>query len=322
MTDKPGWPDPTKAEDDLSKSEIKKRKRILFRAKVEEARAKRAAWEAGQSKKPPPPGADDKRKALIEADAELYTEYHKAVAQVATDTIQRARSGVEFVEKATVAILGVYTGVLGVVFSVTDNPLPSVGVIPAFFFALSIALAAVYLAFVKQADPPPGRETSSIIKHNQDLRTAFFVRWTMAIVRNKKSAARISVAALIAGVLFLPSPFLSIPDDRDLSVAERRVEDLQDDVADLTLPAAPAIGGAATDEMRLAAYQALLDNYTSRVDAAVADLQAAQETLADLQEQQTTSVFWLTSQVIWIAAGVAVILAVFAPLVYGWLRDP
>jgi len=51
------------------------------------------------------------------------------------------------VQKAAAAIAALYTPLLGVVFSVNDNPLPSRGVIPVLFLGLAILSSTAYLAY-------------------------------------------------------------------------------------------------------------------------------------------------------------------------------
>ena len=99
-------------------------------------------------------------------------DFFKAIYEVQKGSIDRVRSGAEFVEKAAAGILAVYSAVLGVVFSVSDKaPLPVRGLIPAIFLALALVLAAFFLALPKGivkvgtpadtvTDPVSGSKTS------------------------------------------------------------------------------------------------------------------------------------------------------------------
>lgn len=155
--------------------------------------------------------ANELRKAQWDAEHQLHKAYHDNLAEVAKGSIERAQKGAEFLEKAALSIAAIYTGLLGLVFSVTDRPLPRRGVYPAIFFGLAVASAAAYLAFLRKADTVSGRKGGSTLRTTQENRTFFFVDWVMAGVFNKRYALRVGVLALMFGVAFLPAPFVAEP---------------------------------------------------------------------------------------------------------------
>jgi hypothetical protein len=63
-------------------------------------------------------------KAERDADLGVEEEYYKAVFEVAKGSIDRARSFAETVQKATGAIITLYTAILALAFSVSERPLP------------------------------------------------------------------------------------------------------------------------------------------------------------------------------------------------------
>ena len=91
------------------------------------------------------------RKSESDLEVELRKQFHSTIIEVAKGGIERARDSAKYVQTAATAIMAVYTGVLALVFSVTDNPLPLRGAWAAVFLGLAIALATAYLAFHHRA---------------------------------------------------------------------------------------------------------------------------------------------------------------------------
>ena len=135
--------------------------------------------------------------------------YFEAAFEVAKGSVDRARAGAEFVEKAAAAIVTIYTGALAVAFSVADNPLPLRGLIPATFLGLAVALAAFYLAYpsvdVKWSTVPTGAKKSDPVAW-----FTAFQAWMRGIVLRRSNLLRASLMALLFGVLFLPTPFVKV----------------------------------------------------------------------------------------------------------------
>lgn len=256
---------------------------------------------AGELTKLKQQSAVDLRKAQWDAEHALHKAYHDNVAEVAKGAIERSRKGAEFVEKAALAIVGIYTGLLGLVFSVTDRPLPRRGVYPALFFGLAIAAAAAYLAFLRRADKVPGRKPGSTLRETQENRTFFLSDWITAVIFNKRYAMRVSVLALMVGVAFLPAPFVAEPEATANAAAVGAVdppvpdEDIEDQA------------------QRAARFEADLRIYENAARAAIrAGTLRSSEELESAAEGGESLWLWA------LIGGLAFCLT--APLLYGWIR--
>jgi hypothetical protein len=141
----------------------------------------------------------------------LQQSFHENLAEIAKTSLERARSAAELVQKAAGAVVTIYTGLLALVFSVTDNPLPARGTIPALFLGLAIALSTAYVGYLTRAKDTPGPRPHSSARLYQLRRTATFIIWVRQSVLNRAYWLRGSVISLGFGVLFLPLPFLNVP---------------------------------------------------------------------------------------------------------------
>ena len=173
---------------------------------------------------PPVPDASDAGAALerykarltahqkvLDAELGALTAYTDALVEVAKGSIERARAGADVVQKAAAAIAGVYTTVLGVAFSVTENPFPSRGLTPLILLGLAIVLSTAYLAYLSRGRKSAGGFTpSGYPRENMILRVNAFVGWTRAIVRRRSYLLQASVVALALALPFLGAPFISI----------------------------------------------------------------------------------------------------------------
>lgn len=139
---------------------------------------------------PPPPPEDS---------------FYLAAYEVTKASVTRARAGAEWVEKAATGILALYSGALTVSFSVTDNPLPLRGVIPAVFLAMALVFAAFYLGFPSQ--------WTSISPPQESTKQAWFAefgRWMEELVNRRTNYLRASLVALAFGAVFLPAAFVHV----------------------------------------------------------------------------------------------------------------
>ncbi len=145
------------------------------------------------------------------ADRASSAAYCQAVIELAKGGLDRVRGAAEFVQKAAAAVFALYTGALTVSFSVTDEPLPSRGILPSVFLGFAIVLATAYLAFLTRgqvvAHPKPadGRAQAEL------NRAAAYVHWVNESRLARAWMLQSSVIALAIGVLVLPAPFLRLP---------------------------------------------------------------------------------------------------------------
>lgn len=242
--------------------------------------------------------ASDLLRAQRSAEEELNKLYHSTIATVATGAIDRARDSAKFVQTAATAVFALYTGLLGLVFSVTDNPLPLRGIWAGVFLGLAVALATAYLAFLKRPAPLPLSLPGRSLTQLQHARTAYLTRWVNAAVNNRRWALRASVVSLAFGVGFVAAPFLS-------SGTRTPVPELP------SPPAVPAAVAAdiAPEAVRLFALE--VDDYERAVEARRRALDAAASEAADLagRERALDAVFALLA-----ALALATVLA--GPAVY------
>ncbi len=153
----------------------------------------------------------DAAKAIETLNNQYDTSYFQAVLDIEKGAIERSRSAADLVQKAAAAIGGLYTGVLGVSFSVTNKPLPPQGFIPAIFLGLAIALSTAYVAYVsKPSDVSLNPlHTSPPMRMQRHINN--FFRIVSSAVQRRGYWIRASVLALGVGVITLPAPFLAVP---------------------------------------------------------------------------------------------------------------
>jgi hypothetical protein len=149
------------------------------------------------------------QKSRWDAEAELGKLFHQTIAEVAKGSIERSRDSAKYVQTASTAVVAIYTGILGLVFSVTDNPLPVRGVYAAVFLGLAIALATAYLAFITKPRAPALYPGGSSLTEMQLYRTGYLTKWVNATVHDRRWAIRASVLSLAIGVAFIPAAFVA-----------------------------------------------------------------------------------------------------------------
>ncbi|HWM19950.1 MAG TPA: hypothetical protein VNO51_09695, partial [Ilumatobacteraceae bacterium] len=141
-------------------------------------------------------------------DRELRTLFHTKITDVASGAIDRSRDSAKFVQAAAAALMGAYTALLGLVFSVTGRTLPLRGVYSAVFLGVAIAMAVAYLAFLRQRSAINAYEPSTSLAETQLRRTSNFVEWMNAAVASGAWALRAAVIAFGIGVAFIPAAFV------------------------------------------------------------------------------------------------------------------
>jgi hypothetical protein len=164
-----------------------------------------------QPKEIRPQSEIDAAKAIQALNSQYDTTYFAAVLEIEKGAIDRSRSAADLVQKAATAIGGLYTGVVGISFSVTAKPLPPQGFIPAIFLGLAIAMSTAYVAYVSkpsdvELDP---LHTSPPMRMQARINNFFSI--VSSAVQRRGYWIRASVVALGVGVFTLPAPFLSTP---------------------------------------------------------------------------------------------------------------
>jgi hypothetical protein len=144
-----------------------------------------------------------------QADYAMQAAFYQKILDVASSGIDRARDSAKYVQVAAAGITGVYTAMLGLVFSASDKPLPLRAVYPAFFLGLALALSVAYLSFLKgpSTTPPPSPGLS--LEDTEVERVVWFTGWVAKAVAARRWALRAAVLSFAAGIAFLPGPFIS-----------------------------------------------------------------------------------------------------------------
>lgn len=140
----------------------------------------------------------------------LDQKLHETLYTVSTGAIERARAGATFVQTAATAIGGLYTGILGVIF-VSDTAVPFRGFAPTLFFAIAVAFATAYLAFVNKVQPIARPTLYGSPAEDIWQRTNFLARYARTIVLQRAPLLRAAVVSLAFGVFLLPAAVFQIP---------------------------------------------------------------------------------------------------------------
>jgi hypothetical protein len=183
--------------------------------------------------------------ASYAAENAIDAEFFKSVFAVAQGSIDRARAGADTVQKAAAAIAALYTPLLGVVFSVSDNPLPSRGVIPVLFLGLAILSSTAYLAYQTRAAAVGVLEPKGSTFERNIERARSFIEWTRKAADHRSYLLKVGVVALAVGIAFLPAPFVSFQIGSDTKDEESAAATA---ITIPTEPVWPEVGTEAGDE--------------------------------------------------------------------------
>lgn len=201
------WPEPPEitgtAADELAS--------MLYRARLDAhlAREERAATHAETERARVAEADEARRTAAYAAHEAVLKAVVDARLTAITAATERAASAAEFCRNAAAAVVTLYTGLLGLTYSIEDGtPLPTTGAAPSVFLAASLVLASAYVAFLT-----PGRKTiepqpHSALSVQQKLTIDAYAQWVDELVSRRSWALRGAVLCLGAGVVLLPAPFL------------------------------------------------------------------------------------------------------------------
>ena len=150
--------------------------------------------------------------AEVQAGTELNAEYFKVDLRGWQGNAGAVARRATSVQTAAAAIVTLYTGLLGVTFSVSDRPLPPRGAVPAVMLGLAIVLATFYVAYLGRAgrDWVEADTASSLPRAAEQRRAVAFLQWMRESALRRAYFLRASVLALGFGVMLLPAPFLSV----------------------------------------------------------------------------------------------------------------
>jgi hypothetical protein len=243
------------------------------------------------------------QKSQWESEFALAKSFHEKMAELAGGSIERSRDSAKYVQTAAAWIATLYTGLLALVFSVTENPLPLRGVYAAAFLGLAVALAAAYLAFISNPGKTPIYKGGASLAEQQLNRTGFLIKWVNDSVRDRRWAIRASVVCLALGVAFIPAAFVAHSHP----------------VKPPEAPAAPAIPTGISPEVSAAAVK-LFDAQIKGYEAAVAARnkairESSTQTASVSDDEQTTNTVALVLFI------VGLVVALAGPWLYGKAFD-
>lgn len=185
----------------------------VFDARVDAAAAQDAARQAAATAadQAEENGFRSTAAASRAADLANLQTFYEGLSTLAIGSVERTVAGAEVVQKASAAIVTLYTGLLGFVFVASDNPLPARGVLAPIFLGLAVVLSTAYLAYVgvaKESTPSPlpaqGVEPKVLARLNATVAAA------SKVATRRSYLLRSSVIALGVGLVYIALPFLSI----------------------------------------------------------------------------------------------------------------
>ncbi len=164
-------------------------------------------------------------------------------------------------QAASTAIAALYTGVLGLVFSLTGTPFPLRGLVTPLFLGIAVVLSTYYLAFIlpgyKVRRDPPGAKRLGPNVYDRILAVGEAVDRT---VGRRSWAIRASVAALAVGLFGMALPFIT-PATFEQAKASSAAS-----VIHLPDPPKVAPGERGAVDLAKIKYQAEVDYYAKHAD--------------------------------------------------------
>lgn len=164
----------------------------------------------------------EKSKALFDEQIALRKAYYDATFEVAKGAIERSRAAAELVQKASSAIVVIYSAVLGFVFSAQGNPLPWRGLLSVFFLGLAVWLSTMARTFLPHGELPtfdkdlephyPLRRLDQAppVDFGGDSLANNFLRWSRGVSQRGSAWLRASVIALGVALVFMPIAFINL----------------------------------------------------------------------------------------------------------------
>lgn len=140
-------------------------------------------------------------------------KFEEAIYGVITGAMERAKNSVTVIQAASTALLGIYTGLLGFVYSATGEPLPLRAIVAPVFFGLAVLLSTYYTSFIspRLSTGPSGAylPTSGAPEKRVGERINSLVAYVGDLTTRRAWALRAAVAALAVGLATVALPFIS-----------------------------------------------------------------------------------------------------------------
>lgn len=154
-----------------------------------------------------------RRASLESADTANLNQMHAQYYALAIGSLERSKFAAETIQKASAAIAALYTGVLALVFSATDNPLPLRGLVAPVFLGAAVVLSSIYLTYIVSA---PKIDPSWNVRYAAREKKAYarlntFIQDVTGIVNRQIGYLGMALAALFVGLSGIALPFLGVP---------------------------------------------------------------------------------------------------------------
>lgn len=171
-----------------------------------------------QSTSKPVEQEDPKARENRDFNRQQQAAYEAVMLGLATGSIDRAKNSVTVVQATSSAVLAIYTGMLGFVYSATTQALPFVAIVTPIFLGAAIVLAAYYTSFMSPqlatrayADAAPPTIDSGSPDNQLVGRISAVVAYVTRLVRKRAWALRAAVVSLAVGLVAVTLPFVEPP---------------------------------------------------------------------------------------------------------------
>ena len=145
------------------------------------------------------------------ADLANLAKFSDNISTLAVGAVDRGRAGAETVQKASAAIVTLYTGILAFVFAAGDNPLPTRGILAPVFLGLAVVLSTAYLGYVTPSkDMASGPAVAAGVESKAYARLNTTTRIASTIATRRSYLLRAGVLALGVGLVFIALPFVNL----------------------------------------------------------------------------------------------------------------
>lgn len=262
----------------------------------------------------PPPAPAPDPSALNEEDRAVLKDaraaniaslaaFHASLTSLATASVDRARAGATAVVTAASAIATVYAGLLALVFSVDGTALPTRALLSPIFFAIAIALATAYMAFITARNTTQNVDETGGWGEKAYNRVRFFIAYTKSIVVRRVWMLQAAVIALAVAIFGIALPFVS--------PGAGEPAEIEDQTVSVNWPEPTVVSGDPALDALL--YQAQLERAVAVADAetklATERATASAEAAAQKSWMDTATFFWVT-----LGVGLALVLGIPAIL--------
>lgn len=153
----------------------------------------------------------------FEREQQIYSYYYdaqKSILQgyidVAKGAIDRSLQRADFVQKVAAGIGTIYTGVIGISFSLEAGKInfPITGLLPPIFLGLSFFTASIYTSFITHVDDTVPDKSDQLIQSNLDAQRNTFINWCSKTVEDRAEFLQAAVVSMGLGIISLPLPYI------------------------------------------------------------------------------------------------------------------